>query len=114
MKFGNPEAFRLLIIVVPLLAYLGYRTLKVWRNLGLFFDKATAPKMITPLSGRMTAVKFSLTAAGSYPHYYSHRQAVGQTHQIRGKCQRHRYNDSRGRLILNGRKGCQARAGWRR
>jgi Ca-activated chloride channel family protein len=64
MKFGNPEAFRLLIIVVPLLAYLGYRTLKVWRNLGLFFDKATAPKMITPLSGRTTAVKFGLTAAG--------------------------------------------------
>ena len=64
MRFGNPEVFRLFFIVVPLLAYLGYRTYRALQNLGLFFDRATAPKMIRPISGRMTAVKFALTTAG--------------------------------------------------
>ena len=64
MRFGSPEVFRLFFIVVPLLAYLGYRTFRALQNLGLFFDRATAPKMIKPVSGRMAAVKFALTAAG--------------------------------------------------
>jgi Ca-activated chloride channel family protein len=64
MRFQDTDVFRLLLIVVPLLAYLGYRTLRVWRNLGIFFDRATAPKMIRPVSGKMTAVKFGLTAVG--------------------------------------------------
>lgn len=64
MRFQNPENLKLLFIVVPLLAYLGYRTLRAWRNLGMFFDRTTAPKMIRPVSGKMTAAKFGLTAVG--------------------------------------------------
>jgi Ca-activated chloride channel family protein len=60
MRFGSPENFRLLFIVVPLFLYLAFRLWKIVGNLNTFFDKKTGDKMMRPVSAAAVIVKYSL------------------------------------------------------
>ena len=60
MHFGNSTVFRLLFIVVPLFAYLGWRVWKIVRNTSVFFDKTTGPKMLHGVSPTFAAAKYSM------------------------------------------------------
>ena len=60
MHYGNEAAFRLLWIVIPLFAYLGWRVWKITKNTSVFFDKKTGPKMLSPVSPIMIIIKYSL------------------------------------------------------
>ncbi len=63
MRFGNPENFRLLFIVVPLLLFFFYKVYVIIRNLNTFYDKKTAAKMAYAVSPALAVVKYLVLAA---------------------------------------------------
>ncbi|HRU38615.1 MAG TPA: VWA domain-containing protein [Candidatus Goldiibacteriota bacterium] len=60
MKYGNPEVFRLLFVLVPLALYFVYRLAVIFINLGKFLDKKTAEKVMYPVSRAQAFVKYGL------------------------------------------------------
>jgi len=63
MKFGNEEAFRVLIVLVPAFIYLAYKTAVILGNLDRFMDASTRKKLFFPVSGVMTWIKYMLLLA---------------------------------------------------
>ncbi|HNZ29001.1 MAG TPA: hypothetical protein PKJ42_03315, partial [Candidatus Goldiibacteriota bacterium] len=64
MNFGNEKALLVLIAVVPICAYLGYRVFRIMRNIMGFADKNTAKSVLTPADYRLVALKYVLLFAG--------------------------------------------------
>jgi Ca-activated chloride channel family protein len=60
MKYGNPEVFRLLFILVPVAVYFVYRLIVIFINLRKFLDKKTIEKVLYPVSYVQAAVKYAL------------------------------------------------------
>jgi Ca-activated chloride channel family protein len=60
VKYGNPELFRLLFIVVPVMLYFVYRLIIIFINLGKFMDKKTTEKVLYPVSYVQAGIKYAL------------------------------------------------------
>ncbi|MCE5301390.1 MAG: VWA domain-containing protein [Spirochaetia bacterium] len=60
MRFGNPDAFNLFFVAVPVLLYMGFRTWHIGRNINIAFDKKTAPRMSGTPVFTLVWVKFGL------------------------------------------------------
>ena len=56
--FGNENAFKIAIIVVPALAYLLYRVFMILRNINKFLDKETRKKLLYEVSYPLAAIKY--------------------------------------------------------
>lgn len=65
MNFGNEKALLILIAVVPLCAYLGYRVFKILSAMHGFADKNTAANIMTPVDYRLAAFKYILLFAAA-------------------------------------------------
>jgi len=60
MRYGNPEVFWLLFILVPVAVYFVYRLVMIFINLRKFLDKKTTEKVLYPVSYAQAGVKYFL------------------------------------------------------